>query len=69
MTEKEVLEKLDFFKQAIQKLKEERDYWKEQTEENPKEVCELDNLKEVLEKLNKEHLDDTEAIADLIKKC
>ena len=65
MTEKEVLGKLDFFKQAIQKLKEERDYWKEQTEENPKEVCELDNWKEVSEKLNKEHLDDTETIADL----
>ena len=29
MTEKEVLEKLDFFKQAIQKLKEERDFWKD----------------------------------------
>ena len=69
MTEKEVLEKLDFFKQAIQKLKEERDYWKEQAEENPKEVCELDNLKEALEKLNKEHLDDTETIADLRTKC
>ena len=69
MTEKEVLGKLDFFKQAIQKLKEERDYWKEQTEENPKEVCELDNLKEACEKLNKEHLDDTETIADLKTKC
>lgn len=69
MTEKEVLEKLDFFKQAIQKLKEERNFWKEQAEENPKEVCELDNLKEVLEKLNKEHLDDTETIADLRTKC
>lgn len=69
MTEKEVLGKLDFFKQAIQKLKEERDYWKEQVEENPKEVCELDNLKEALEKLNKEHLDDTETIANLRTKC
>ena len=69
MTEKEVLEKLDFFKQAIQKLKKERNFWKEQAEENPKEVCELDNLKEVLEKLNKEHLDDTETIADLRTKC
>ena len=69
MTEKEVLEKLDFFKQAIQKLKEERNFWKEQAEENPKEVFELDNLKEVLEKLNKEHLDDTEAIANLRTKC
>ena len=69
MTEKEVLEKLDFFKQAIQKLKEERNFWKEQAEENPKEVCELDSLKEVLEKLNKEHLDDTETIADLRTKC
>lgn len=65
MTEKEVLEKLDFFKQAIQKLKEERNFWKEQSEENPKEVYELDNLKEALEKLNKEHLDDVETIADL----
>lgn len=69
MTEKEVLEKLDFFKQAIQKLKEERNFWKEQAEENPKEICELDNLKEVLEKLNKEHLDDTETIANLRTKC
>lgn len=69
MTEKEVLEKLDFFKQAIQKLKEERNFWKEQAEENPKEVCELDNLKEALEKLNKEHLDDTEIIANLRTKC
>lgn len=69
MTEKEVLEKLDFFKQAIQKLKEERNFWKEQAEENPKEVCELDNLKEALEKLNKEHLDDTETIANLRTKC
>ena len=69
MTEKEVLGKLDFFKQAIQKLKEELDYWKEQAEENSKEVCELDNLKEACEKLNKEHLDDTETIADLKTKC
>ena len=39
---------------------------KEIDEVDKKEVFELDNLKEVLEKLNKEHLDDTEAIANLI---
>ena len=47
MTEKEVLEILDFFKQAIQKLKEERDYWKEQAEENPQEVCERGQIEQV----------------------
>lgn len=65
MTEKEVLEKLDFFKQAIQKLKEERDYWKEQTEENPQEVCETDGWIEAWKKLNEERLDDAETIGDL----
>lgn len=65
MTEKEVLEKLDFFKQAIQKLKEERDYWKEQAEENPQEVCETEGWIEAWKKLNEERLDDAEEIGDL----
>jgi ABC-type phosphate transport system auxiliary subunit len=65
MTEKEVLEKLDFFKQAIQKLKEERDYWKEQAEENPQKVCETEGWIEAWKKLNEEHLEDAETIAEL----
>ena len=68
MTEKEVLEKLDFFKQAIQKLKEERDYWKEQAEENPQEVCEVEEWKEKFQALNDEKLKDTETINDLQSK-
>ena len=68
MTEKEVLEKLDFFKQAIQKLKEERDYWKEQAEENPQEVCEVEEWKEKFQALNDEKLKDAETINDLQSK-
>ena len=69
MTEKEVLEKLDFFKQAIQKLKEERDYWKEQAEENPQEVCETEGWIEAWKILNEERLKDAETIAELRRKC
>ena len=65
MTEKEVLEKLDFFKQAIQKLKEERDYWKEQAEENPQEVCETEGWIEAWKILNEERLKDSEEIGNL----
>ena len=65
MTEKEVLEKLDFFKQAIQKLKEERDYWKEQAEENPQEVCETEGWIEAWKTLNEERLKDSEEIGNL----
>jgi chromosome segregation ATPase len=68
MTEKEVLEKLDFFKQAIQKLKEERDYWREQAEENPQEVCEVEEWKEKFQALNDEKLKDAETINDLQSK-
>lgn len=68
MTEKEVLEKLDFFKQAIQKLKEERDYWKEQAEENPQEVCETEGWIEACMTLNEKHLKDAEEIGDLREK-
>lgn len=68
MTEKEVLEKLDFFKQAIRKLKEERDYWKEQAEENPQEVCEIEEWKEKFQALNDEKLKDAETINDLQSK-
>ena len=68
MTEKEVLEKLDFFKQAIRKLKEERDYWKEQAEENPQEVCEVEEWKEKFQTLNDEKLKDAETINDLQSK-
>lgn len=69
MTEKEVLEKLDFFKQAIQKLKEERDFWKEQAEENPQEVCETEGWVEAWKTLNEERLKDAETIAELRTKC
>jgi hypothetical protein len=69
MTEKEVLDKLDFFKQAIQKLKEERDYWMQQAEENPQEVCETEGWIEAWKKLNEERLDDAETIAELRTKC
>lgn len=65
MTEKEVLEKLDFFKQAIQKLKEERDFWKEQAEENPQEVCETEGWIEAWKTLNEERLKDSEEIGNL----
>ena len=65
MTEKEVLEKLDFFKQAIQKLKEERDYWKEQAEENSQEVCETEGWIEAWKTLNEERLKDSEEIGNL----
>ena len=68
MTEKEVLEKLDFFKQAIRKLKEERDYWKEQAEENPQEVCEVEEWEEKFQALNDEKLKDAETINDLQSK-
>jgi len=69
MTEKEVLDKLDFFKQAIQKLKEERDYWKEQAEENPQEVCETEGWIEAWKELNEERLKDAETIAELRTRC
>lgn len=69
MTEKVVLEKLEFFKQAIQKLMEERDYWKEQAEENPQEVCELEALKEAGQILNDARLKDAEEIAELRRKA
>lgn len=69
MTEKEVLEKLDFFKQAIQKLKEELDFWKEQSLENPKEVCETEGWIEAYNILNEERFKDAEAIAELRRKC
>lgn len=69
MTENEVLEKLGFFKQAIQKLKEELGYWEEQSIENPKEVCELEGWKEAWRELNEERLKDAETIAELEKKC
>ena len=69
MTEKVVLEKLEFFKQAIQKLMEERDYWKEQAEENPQEVCELEALKEAGQILNEARLKDAEEIAELRRKA
>lgn len=69
MTEKEVLGKLEVFKQAIQKLKDERDYWKEQAEENPKEACELENLKDELKYLSNKHSEDLEKINELEIKC
>lgn len=69
MTEKEVLEKLDFFKQAIQKLKEELDFWKEQSLENPKEVCETEGWIEAYNILNEERFKDAETIAELRRKC
>ena len=69
MTEKEVLGKLEVFKQAIQKLKEERDYWKEQAEENPQEVCETEGWIEAWKKLNEERLKDSETIAELRRRC
>ena len=69
MTESEVLEKLDFFKQAIQKLKEELEYWKEQALENPQEVCETEGWTEAWKKLNEERLNDAETISELRRKC
>lgn len=55
MTEKEVLEKLDFFKQAIKELKEEFLYWKGQAED----------WRDAWQKLDEERSKDTETIAEL----
>ena len=45
MTEAEVLKKLDYFKEAIKQLKQEKDYWQQKAEENPEEVIFLEDLK------------------------
>lgn len=52
MTEVEVLKKLDYFKQAIISLKEERDYWQAKAEENPAELI-SDNSEEIIQENEK----------------
>ena len=62
MKETEVLKKLDYFKQAIIRLKEERDYWKQKAEENPEEIISLEDLKTSYELLS----DDAKMLKDEI---
>ena len=75
MTEKEVLEKLNFFKESIfslkkeiKKLKEEVEYWKEKAMENPEEINEIENYKESSQKMFDEYTKRIQEMERLKKK-
>lgn len=96
MTEKEVLEKLNFFKESIfslkkeiaedeelivgltnsnkdfqeeiKKLKEEVEYWKEKSIENPEEINEMENYKESSQKMFDEYTKRIQEMERLKKK-